>query len=66
MKFYLEFDTQETKYRFVIFSCKMFLFYTLRRITLYFYIYISVSKFTISVVLAIPKNYKNVAKFTTH
>ena len=34
MKFYLAFDTQETQYRFVIFASKMFLFYTLRRITL--------------------------------
>ena len=33
IKFYLEFDTQETKYRFVIFSRQMFLLYTLRRIT---------------------------------
>ena len=31
--FYLDFNTQEMWYRFVIFSLQMFLFYTLRRIT---------------------------------
>ena len=64
--FYLDFNTQEMWYRFVIFSLQMFLFYTLRRITLriFFYniIYIkqmhmtwSFSEFSIKVVLPIHK-----------
>ena len=64
--FYLDFNTQEMWYRFVIFSLQMFLFYTLRRITsrIFFYniIYIkqlymtwSVSELSIKVVLPIHK-----------